>query len=960
MTSFSSRAAWLGTAALLFGLSTSSLAQVVTDADRLMELARQYQIEEEAAKQEALSLARLMNLPTRQVFMDGTVVELMRFENGRPLYYITENLNSAISIGANHVWPGGSTGFNRNGAGVILGIWDGGTVRHTHQEFQGRAVRRDNEAHGSHATHVGGTMAAGGVNSSARGMSFGATLHSWGWNNDTSEMAAAAAAGLRVSNHSYGSITGWYSSGGTWYWYGNPNHSQLEDSNFGYYGTGARNWDNIAFNAPHYLIVKSAGNDRGQGPSSQPVTHKIWNGSAWVDSTTVRNRDGGPLGYDCLPNSATAKNMMVIGAVNRVVNGYSGPNSVTMSSFSSWGPTDDGRIKPDIVAQGVQLFSSNNTSDTAYATMSGTSMSGPSAAGAMGLIIQHYRELNPGASDMRAATLKGIALHTADECGPNPGPDYTFGWGLLNVRSATQFLSNIKNSQGVLDERTLSNGQSYEFDVVSNGSGPLRISISWTDPAATVLPLSYNNRTSRLVNDLDLRVSRNSTTWMPWRLNPDNPQAAATTGDNTVDNVEQIHIANPQAGTYRIRISHKGSLQGGQQAYSVIVTGANVGGGGGGPAIQSLVVDPSTVVGGQTSTGTVHLTEAAPTGGATVTLTSGSGAITVPASVIVRQGETSASFTVNTNEVGQVSPRKIFANYNGEAEAVLTLLPVSRLKTLTLNPSMVVGGNNVDGIVELTFDAPSGGAVVQLTSGSAAIIVPPSITVAEGQVTASAVIATMPVQTTAVREVYASFMGVTRAASLTLNPGVHPATFTINPSTVFGGDTATGTVTLSAPAPFGGATLQVSSSSSAIVVPPTVAVPPLASSVSFPIETKSVGAVFTRHVVVTLNGVSRAAEITLIPALEMETFTCVPSRLQGGLMSVGSVRLSNPAPVGGASISLVSESGAIIVPETVVVPQGQTEVSFSIQTRPVGAVFTRQVTATYRGKSIATFITLTP
>ncbi len=99
--------------------------------------------------------------------------------------------------------------------------------------------------------------------------------------------------------------------------------------------------------------------------------------------------------------------------------------------------------KPDIVADGVNLLSSIATSNTAYATFSGTSMSSPSVAGSLLLLQEYYSQLHGGAF-MRSATLKGLVIHTADEAGPGPGPDYQFGFGLVNMQKAAAVItSNI-------------------------------------------------------------------------------------------------------------------------------------------------------------------------------------------------------------------------------------------------------------------------------------------------------------------------------------------------------------------------------------------------------------------------------------------------------------------------------------------------------------------------------------
>lgn len=100
------------------------------------------------------------------------------------------------------------------------------------------------------------------------------------------------------------------------------------------------------------------------------------------------------------------------------------------------------------------------------------------------------------------------------------------------------------------------------------------MTICWTDPKGTpVISNMLNNRTPILVNDLDLKLTKNSTTYFPWKLDPDNPSNAATnSAENNVDNVEQVYISSPPAGTYTIEVSHDGTLSGGSQAFSIVVS----------------------------------------------------------------------------------------------------------------------------------------------------------------------------------------------------------------------------------------------------------------------------------------------------------------------------------------------------------------------------------------------------
>ncbi len=509
---------------------------------------------------------------------ETSTVTLMGFsDRGAPLYYTTHNSVSAATTSTDKVYPGGAAGLSLTGSGILLGEWDGGGVLTTHQELTGRVTQMDIPASLSdHATHVAGTLIASGVQAAAKGMAYAATLHAYDWDDDSTEMKTAAGNGLLVSNHSYGLITGWYNYQGTWYWFGDVSISTTVDAGFGYYSAETQSWDNIAKTYPNYLIVKSAGNDRNQGPA--PGTgHYYWDNGVgnWVYSTATRNLDGAPLGYDCLTDKGNAKNILTIGAVNDIPGAYTNPASVVMSSFSGWGPTDDGRIKPDIVTNGVGLYSSFIPNNNSYGTFSGTSMASPSAAGSIALLHEHQEDLHP-AQVMKSSTMKALVVHTADEAGTTTGPDYAFGWGLMNTAKAAQVMTDdaAPGSAGHIHEHLLANSSTYTRVIESDGS-PLRVTVAWTDPAAQALPEALNNRTPRLVNDLDVRIiGPGPTTYFPYRLDPDNPTNAATTGDNIRDNVEMIHIAAPTNGDlYTVQVTHKGTLVGGSQLASIIVTG---------------------------------------------------------------------------------------------------------------------------------------------------------------------------------------------------------------------------------------------------------------------------------------------------------------------------------------------------------------------------------------------------
>ncbi|MBB5395725.1 S8/S53 family peptidase [Mucilaginibacter sp. AK015] len=534
------------------------------------------------AHQKALQMAPAKGWAIRRVTKAGNLVALQGVNSlGFPVFLITHNNTiSAATTGTNTVQPGGALGLNLSGSSTFLnnklGIWDGGQVYKAHREFAGKTITaKDNAGVLDHSTHVAGTMIAKGVYAPVKGMAYGAqTLLAWDFDDDVSEMSAAAS-GLLLSNHSYGDVGGWdyNSNDGRWEWYGLP--GDTEDYNFGFYDARVQSWDKIAYNAPYYLIVESAGNSRS---SNGPAIGSTYYGYASRTNPTFVNKGPRPAnissnnGYDIITTTGTAKNILTVGAVGPLPNGPVNRADVAVSFFSSWGPTDDGRIKPDIMGNGENVVSTGTQNSSSYITLSGTSMAAPNITGSLYLLQEYYAQKNNG-NFMRAATLKGLACHTAFDAG-NVGPDYIYGWGLLDMRRAAQAITD-NGVKSIISENTLTQGQTKSFDVVASGEGPLSVTISWTDPEGTpTAGTTINDRTPKLVNDLDLRINDDANIYNPWVLTPDNPSAPATTGDNIRDNIEQVYIANAVPGKkYTVNISHKGTLRSGSQAYSVIMTG---------------------------------------------------------------------------------------------------------------------------------------------------------------------------------------------------------------------------------------------------------------------------------------------------------------------------------------------------------------------------------------------------
>lgn len=550
---------------------------------------------EQTRQVNARTLGAQLGLPVHEARTDGGARALMDFDGDQPLYFSTCNANAGISSGANLLW---SAPYGVDGSLGTIGLWDASSARTTHREYTGRVTSMDgSSATYDHSSHVAGTLAASGVSASAKGMSPGTSIDSYDWDNDTSEMTGRGASypgetingtnAIYVSSHSYGYTSGWYYYGGTplWIWYGSGSTASGIEDDFGKYSSYVSTVDSLTYSLPYYLPFWAAGNDRTDNPS---LSNTVYLSSTtttltYYDPASHPPGDGTYRGgYDSISFHALAKNIVTVGAVyDAVSGGLRSTANASMLSFSSWGPSDDGRIKPDVVANGYSLYSALCTSDSAYGYMSGTSMATPSAAGTANLLVHLFGVLFTN-QYMRASTLKALLIHTADDLGTT-GPDYQYGWGLINATNAAALLKAYKTVPGsrrVTEDHVATNRASATVSFEWDGVSPIRATLCWTDPAGTSTT-SGDSRTARLVNNLDLRIiGPAGTVYQPWVMPfvgnwATNAYAtAATTGSNYTDNVEQVLVASPgTAGIYTARVTYVGTLTNGDQPFSLILSG---------------------------------------------------------------------------------------------------------------------------------------------------------------------------------------------------------------------------------------------------------------------------------------------------------------------------------------------------------------------------------------------------
>jgi hypothetical protein len=542
-------------------------------------------------KQRASRQAKRLGIPTRRTLPNGTVQEVVDLgPDGQLVYFSTRNSSARISTAAFQA----TQLLGLNGDGVSVGVWDAGAIRLTHTEFastNSRVFVRDGAVADNHATHVGGTIGARGFISPAQGMAPNSILQSFDWTGDLSEMADNASITgvetnkIKISNHSYGFVRGWFWNGSRYEWGGFfGNTASSVDYYFGYYSSTSRSLDSMTYDAPYYLVLWAAGNDRSENPTTgSPV--RVGGTNTTYNPTLHPAGDGVYMGgYENIADHGIAKNVLTIGAVtDAVTSGRRNVSVASMTTFSCWGPTDDGRIKPDLVGNGHTVYSPVASTDNTYDTYSGTSMATPNVAGSAALLIEHYSDL-PGGGALRASSLKGLLIHTADDLG-NAGPDYKNGWGLVNTYAGATLLSDHFQSpfkRAFKEDRVSNTNTSRTYKIYSDGQSPLRATLSWTDPVGPQIVYA-DDITPVLVNDLNIKVlSPSGEVFYPytmpftteWTLA--SMSLPATTGVNNRDNVEQVYIAiPPEVGLYTVVVDYVGNLTNNQQDYSLFVSGSS-------------------------------------------------------------------------------------------------------------------------------------------------------------------------------------------------------------------------------------------------------------------------------------------------------------------------------------------------------------------------------------------------
>jgi Subtilase family/Secretion system C-terminal sorting domain len=404
--------------------------------------------------------------------------------------------------------PGGRA---LRGEGIVIGVGDDSNPL-VHVDFTGRLINRAAIATAGHGVHVIGTVGGAGIQDERyAGYAPKAKIIAQSF----SRILAFAPEYVKdyrmvVTNNSYGNV--------------------VDDcKTFGIYDLYSRIMDQQTFQMPNLQHVFAVGNSG------------TMNCSPYLAGFS-----------NVLGGYQTAKNVICVGNASEI--GIVAPGS-------SKGPVRDGRIKPEIMAQGTRVYST--WPGNLYIAMNGTSMSSPAVAGGLGLLYQRYRELNANA-DPKNGLMKALLINGATDIG-NPGPDYTYGFGWMNLLRSVKMLEsndyiNVPVNAGGINTHTIT---------IPAGSAiaQLKVMLYWNDSAAAVLA------SRALVNDLDLEVKDPSAlVYFPQLLDtvPANITKPAITGVDHINNIEQVVIDNPVSGTYTFSVKGTSIPLGNQHEYFLV------------------------------------------------------------------------------------------------------------------------------------------------------------------------------------------------------------------------------------------------------------------------------------------------------------------------------------------------------------------------------------------------------
>jgi len=411
--------------------------------------------------------------------------------------------------------------YGLSGLGVTVGMWDNGAASTSHADYASRLTVGDGSSTGTHPTLVCGVMAGDGTRSTVyggypyqwRGVATEADIASYSWPDDVSNMNDEHSHAIS----SYDIIL----SQNSWSWGLCSSYCEY----YGEYDDWSQNYDRIVRGSEgkRISVVFSAGND----------------GDCYACSGDIPD-----FPYGTIPGpGSTAKNAIVVASNDA--------DTDNLSDFSSMGPTLDGRLKPDVAAPGCKSsagITTTYTSNNYNSSYCGTSFSCPAVSGCVAVLQEDFIDKFGG--EAWPSTVKALLIQGAEDRG-NPGPDFQFGYGRVNIQNTIDVVRADDGAGDLIKEDTLSPAETWEYYVDVTGGGAFKVTLAWDDYEA-----DYGVPGKTLVNDLDLELEApGGATYYPWILDPDNPSWPATTGVDDLNNVEQVEVPSPAPGVWTIRVT---------------------------------------------------------------------------------------------------------------------------------------------------------------------------------------------------------------------------------------------------------------------------------------------------------------------------------------------------------------------------------------------------------------------
>ncbi len=374
------------------------------------------------------------------------------------------------------------------------------------------------------------------------------------------------------------------------------------------------------------------------------------------------------------------------------------------------------------------------------------------------------------------------------------------------------------------------------------------------------------------------------------------------------------------------------------------------------PTVSALDISPSTIIGGQQSTGFVFLSGNAGSSGATITMgSSNSGIARAFTPVTVASGSAAAQFNIVSSAVSSSQQITISATYGGQEQTAMITVNPPTVSSITFAPSTITGGNNANGTLQLS--GLSATASVTLTSSTSEVTVS-NVTVPFGVDSTSISLPTTPASSTTVATITASYNSSHQTTTLTLLPAAisNLAVSFIPP---IGGNSATGTVTLAGPAGSHGDVVKLTSTTSEVSMPATVTVPAGQTSVQFSLSSIPVSSNSSTTIKATFGTTSQSITITLLPA-PVSKISFSPPSVLGGQTATATITLISAAGAYGNVIKLSTSTAEAPVPATVTVPAGQTSVQVPIQTTAVSSTSLATITTTFGIYTLSGTLTIMP